>query len=67
MRGTALYPSAITHLVAAQIEEQRYRDAELARQARAVRSEHGRVTRALIAIGKAMPSGSLAPWLAGRS
>ena len=60
-------PSAITHLVAATIDERRFREAELARAARAVRPDQGRLTRGLVAIGKALPSRSLAPWLAGRS
>jgi hypothetical protein len=62
-----MYPTAITQQAVAAIEEHRDREAEPARQARAVRPEHGRLTRALIAIGKAVPAASLAPWLAGRS
>ena len=63
-----MYPSAITHIVAAQIEEQRYyREAERARAAKAAQPERRRLTRTLTAIGKTLPAASFAPWLAGRS
>ena len=58
-----MYPSAITHLAAAAIDEQRYRGAELERQARAARPDDSRLARALIAVGKMAPASGLVPWL----
>jgi hypothetical protein len=58
-----MYASAITHLAAAAIDEQRYREAELARQARAARRDDSRLTRALIAVGRTVPASGLLPWL----
>ena len=58
-----MYDSAITHLAAAAIDEQRYRDDELERQARAARPDDGRLARALIAVGKMAPASGLLPWL----
>jgi hypothetical protein len=58
-----MYPSAVTHLVATTIDEQRYRDAELARQARAARDDDPHVQRRLVALAKAIPAVMLARWL----
>lgn len=58
-----MHPSAITHLAAAAIDEQRYREGELARQARAARPDDSGLARALIAMGKMAPASGLLPWL----
>jgi hypothetical protein len=62
-----MYPTAITQQAIATVAEHREREAEAARHAPGVRPDDGRVTRALITIGKSVPAASLAPWLAGRS
>jgi hypothetical protein len=62
-----MYPTAITQQAIAAVAERREREAGAARNASGGRVEHGRLTRALIAIGKAAPAATLAPWLAGRS
>lgn len=62
-----MYPAAITHQAVAAIEQHRDRQAESGRQARTLPHGHGRLTRALIAIARAVPTASVAPWLVGRS
>jgi hypothetical protein len=58
-----MYDRAITHPAVAAIDEQRYRTAEPAREARAARPDDSRLARALIAVGKMAPASGLLPWL----